>query len=250
MKFRSWLLSKPSHLPADAIGYGSVQTAASRRITRDGHCESEHKRQRVPVDRRLICWNLHVAGCLRTPGARRQTPQHTVVSHSGDCLHTRAPPIAGSRMWRRRCAARTWTAGTASPRSSPPSGARSASDVTVFACCTCLKHMRVGRCQCARGCVNPGSAAGGMARHGALCAHEKLGMLSARSATGSGACPECAARPAWSLTRTPLRSRARSMRGSHFPGWARPREFNAQLLESVGRREEARDNVRATQHSC
>jgi len=35
------------------------------------------------------------------------------------------------------------------------------------------------------------------------------------------------------------------MRASHFPGWARPHEFNARLLQGIGRREEARDSVRA-----
>ncbi|KAK9834153.1 hypothetical protein WJX81_003350 [Elliptochloris bilobata] len=34
------------------------------------------------------------------------------------------------------------------------------------------------------------------------------------------------------------------MRGSHFPGWARPREYNAQLLAGIGRDEEARDSAR------
>jgi hypothetical protein len=37
----------------------------------------------------------------------------------------------------------------------------------------------------------------------------------------------------------------RYMRASHFPGWARPHEFNARLLHGIGRREEARDSVRA-----
>lgn len=53
------------------------------------------------------------------------------------------------------------------------------------------------------------------------------------------------ARHARSLNRTSLHAWARYMRGSHFPGWARPREFHVRLLESVGRHEEARDNVRA-----
>ena len=35
------------------------------------------------------------------------------------------------------------------------------------------------------------------------------------------------------------------MRKNHFPGWARPFEFNAQLYDSIGRHEEARDGVRA-----
>lgn len=70
-------------------------------------------------------------------------------------------------------------------------------------------------------------------------------MLPALPLGGSEACPECAARHACSPNRTLLHSRARYMRGSHFPGWARPREFHARLLESVGRHEEARDNVRA-----
>lgn len=65
------------------------------------------------------------------------------------------------------------------------------------------------------------------------------------SLVGSRACRECAARYACSLIRTPVHSWARYMRGSHFPGWARPREFHARLLESMGRDEEARDNVRA-----
>ena len=64
---------------------------------------------------------------------------------------------------------------------------------------------------------------------------------------GSGACLKCAdaARHACSLKRTTLHSWARYMRGSHFPGWARPREFHARLLEGMGRHEEARDNVRS-----
>ena len=33
------------------------------------------------------------------------------------------------------------------------------------------------------------------------------------------------------------------MRKNHFPGWARPFEFNAQLYDSIGRHEEARDGV-------
>lgn len=33
------------------------------------------------------------------------------------------------------------------------------------------------------------------------------------------------------------------MRKNHFPGWARPYEFNAQLFQSIGRQEEARDGV-------
>ena len=34
------------------------------------------------------------------------------------------------------------------------------------------------------------------------------------------------------------------MRKNHFPGWARPFEFNALLYGSIGRHEEARDGVR------
>ena len=33
------------------------------------------------------------------------------------------------------------------------------------------------------------------------------------------------------------------MRKNHFPGWARPFEFNALLYDSIGRHEEARDGV-------
>ena len=33
------------------------------------------------------------------------------------------------------------------------------------------------------------------------------------------------------------------MRKNHFPGWARPFEFNAHLYDSIGRHEEARDGV-------
>lgn len=34
------------------------------------------------------------------------------------------------------------------------------------------------------------------------------------------------------------------MKRAHFPGWARPYEFNAQLYGRVGRGEEARDSAR------
>ena len=33
------------------------------------------------------------------------------------------------------------------------------------------------------------------------------------------------------------------MRKNHFPGWARPFEFNAALYSSINRHEEARDGV-------
>ena len=36
------------------------------------------------------------------------------------------------------------------------------------------------------------------------------------------------------------------MRKSHFPGWGRPFEFNAQLYGHFNRNEEARDSVRLT----
>ena len=36
----------------------------------------------------------------------------------------------------------------------------------------------------------------------------------------------------------------RYMRKSHFPGWGRPFEFNAQLFRRMQRNEEARDVVR------
>ncbi len=37
----------------------------------------------------------------------------------------------------------------------------------------------------------------------------------------------------------------RYTRKNHFPGWARPFEFNANLYSSIGRNEEARDGVNA-----
>ena len=36
----------------------------------------------------------------------------------------------------------------------------------------------------------------------------------------------------------------RYMKRAHFPGWARPYEFNAQLYKRLGRNEEARDSAR------
>ena len=39
------------------------------------------------------------------------------------------------------------------------------------------------------------------------------------------------------------------MRKNHFPGWARPFEFNALLYDSIGRHEEARDGVRSAASS-
>lgn len=38
----------------------------------------------------------------------------------------------------------------------------------------------------------------------------------------------------------------RYTRKNHFPGWARPFEFNANLYSSIGRNEEARDGVSAS----
>lgn len=38
--------------------------------------------------------------------------------------------------------------------------------------------------------------------------------------------------------------KCRYMKRAHFPGWARPFEFNAQLYSKLGREEEARDSAR------
>ena len=37
---------------------------------------------------------------------------------------------------------------------------------------------------------------------------------------------------------------SRYVRRKHFPGWARPFEFNARLFSRLGRDEEARDGVK------
>ena len=51
------------------------------------------------------------------------------------------------------------------------------------------------------------------------------------------------------LFRQSLPCVSRYVRKNHFPGWARPFEFNATLYSSMDRHEEARDGVRSAVQS-